>query len=130
MLLQAITLPDRDFEASTRSVDFIKRYVFPGGQLVSVAALGGAAARTGDLQLRHLEDFTSHYAETLRRWRASMHANLEPMRRLGLGEAFLRLWEYYLCYCEAGFEERQIGVVQAVFDRAGARSAPLLLTVP
>jgi cyclopropane-fatty-acyl-phospholipid synthase len=126
MLLQAITVADRDFEASTRSVDFIKRHVFPGGQLVSVAALCKAAARQSDLQLRHLEDFTPHYAETLRRWRERMDANREPIRGLGLDETFLRLWEYYLSYCEAGFEERQIGVVQALFERAGARGAPLL----
>jgi cyclopropane-fatty-acyl-phospholipid synthase len=126
MLLQAITIPDRDFEEHTRSVDFIKRYIFPGGELVSLGAVQAAAAGAGDLRLTHLEDFTPHYAETLRRWRQRMFANLPRMRALGLSDRFLRMWEFYLCYCEGGFEERQIGVVQALFEKPGARRAPLL----
>jgi cyclopropane-fatty-acyl-phospholipid synthase len=125
MLLQAITIPDRDYEAHTRSVDFIKRYIFPGGELVSVSAVTGAASRA-DLRLTHLEDLTPHYAETLRHWRRRMLDNLPRMRGLGLDDRFLRMWEFYLCYCEGGFEERQIGVVQALLEKAGARRAPVL----
>jgi len=126
MLLQAITVPDQDHRDHTRSVDFIKRYIFPGGELVSVGAVNGAAAGASDLRMSHLEDLTPHYAETLRRWRRRMFENLPRMRALGLSERFLRMWEFYLCYCEGGFEERQIGVVQAIFEKSGARREPVL----
>jgi cyclopropane-fatty-acyl-phospholipid synthase len=115
LLLQAITVPDQDFAAHVRSVDFIKRYVFPGGELVSIGAVGDAARRASDLRLVHLEDLTPHYAETLRRWRRRMVENLPRMRALGLEERFLRMWEFYLAYCEAGFEERCTGLVQMVY---------------
>lgn len=126
MALQAITVPDIDFEQQTRSVDFIKRYIFPGGQLVSVGSVNAAASHASDLRLTHLEDLTPHYAETLRRWRSRMLKNLPRMRALGLDDRFLRMWEYYFCYCEGGFEERSIGLVQAVFEKAGARRTPVL----
>jgi len=126
MLLQAITIPERDYEEHKRSVDFIKRYIFPGGELVSVGALSAAAAAADGLRITHLEDLAPHYAETLRRWRARMFENLSRMRALGLSEPFLRMWEFYLCYCEGGFEEREIGVVQAVFEKPRARRASLL----
>jgi cyclopropane-fatty-acyl-phospholipid synthase len=126
MLLQAITTPDAYYETHIRNVDFIKRYIFPGGELVSVGACVRAAAEEGDLRLTHLEDLSPHYAETLRRWHRRMLENLPAMRAQGLGERFLRMWEFYLCYCEAGFEERQVGVVQAVFEKPELRRASLL----
>jgi cyclopropane-fatty-acyl-phospholipid synthase len=126
MLLQAITVPDQDYAAHKRNVDFIKRYIFPGGELVSVGALNEAAARATDLRVTHLEDMTPHYAETLRRWRKRMFENMPDIRALGLDERFLRMWEFYFCYCEGGFEERQVGVVQTVFEKPAARRASLL----
>jgi cyclopropane-fatty-acyl-phospholipid synthase len=126
MVVQGITVPDQDYAAHKRNVDFIKRYIFPGGELVSVGALNEAAARATDLRTTHLEDMTPHYAETLRRWRLRMSENIQEMRGLGLDERFLRMWEFYLCYCEAGFEERQVGVIQAVFEKPGARRASVL----
>jgi cyclopropane-fatty-acyl-phospholipid synthase len=126
MVLQGITVPDKDFEAHVRSIDFIKRYIFPGGELVSVGAMNDAASRASGLRLTHLEDLTPHYAETLRRWRSRMFENLPRMRDLGLDDRFLRMWEFYLYYCEGGFEERSIGLVQAVFENPGARRAPVL----
>ena len=117
MFLQAITNPERDHAASLRNVDFVKRYVFPGGQLVSFGAICGAVARTG-LQPTRLEDVTSHYAETLRHWRARMATNRPQMRALGLDECFLRLWDFYLAYCEGGFRERTIHTVQMKLERA------------
>lgn len=126
MFLQAITIPDRYLVAHHRSVDFIKRYIFPGGELVSIGALGAAAAKQTDLRMTHVEDLTPHYAETLRRWRRQMMANVSKMRALGLDESFLRMWEFYLCYCEGGFEEREIGLIQAVFEKPGVRRASLL----
>jgi cyclopropane-fatty-acyl-phospholipid synthase len=119
--IQAIVVPDQRYERARRTVDFIKRYIFPGGCLPSVGALVDAASRASDLRLAHLEELTPHYAETLRRWRARFLANAGRIRRLGYSEAFLRLWEYYLRYCEAGFEERTIHLVQLVFERPDRR---------
>jgi cyclopropane-fatty-acyl-phospholipid synthase len=126
MLLQAITVPDQDYEAHTRTVDFIKRYIFPGADLVSVLAMNSSATWSSDLRMTHLEDLSPHYAETLRRWRDKMFENLREMRELDLDDRFLRMWEFYLCYCEGGFEEREIGVVQAVFEKPEVRRNAVL----
>jgi cyclopropane-fatty-acyl-phospholipid synthase len=119
MFLQAITNPERDYAASLRNVDFVKRYVFPGGQLVSIGAICAAAARSGALQPVRLEDVTPHYAETIRCWRARMASNRAEMRALGLDERFLRLWDFYLAYCEGGFRERAIHAIQMRLERTG-----------
>lgn len=123
--LQAIVVPDQRYRRTLRTVDFVKRYVFPGGFLPSVGALVGAASRASDLRLVHLEELTPHYAETLRRWRARFAANRDRIRALGYAERLLRMWEYYLRYCEAGFEERTIALVQLVFERPGCRARPV-----
>ena len=103
MLLQAITIADQRYEQAARSVDFIQRYIFPGGCLPSVTAISHSLARVTDLRLFHLEDMTPHYATTLNRWRARFFANLSQVRALGYSETFVRMWEFYLCYCEGGF---------------------------
>ncbi len=121
MLLQTITIADREFEQHARSVDFIKRYIFPGSCLPSVTALCAAMTRAGDLQLVHLEDLTRHYVTTLRRWRERFRANLDRVRALGFGESFVRLWEYYFGYCEGSFQERYTGDVQMLLARPLAR---------
>jgi cyclopropane-fatty-acyl-phospholipid synthase len=127
MLLQAITVPDADYDAHTRTVDFIKRYIFPGADLVSLLAIArAAAAASGELRITHLEDLTPHYAETLRCWRSRMFENVGALRRLGLDDRFLRMWEFYLCYCEGGFEERAIGVAQIVFEKPAVRRSSIL----
>ena len=118
MFLQAITNLERDHAASLRNVDFVKRHVFPGGQLVSIGAICAAVASAGELQPTRLEDITAHYAETLRHWRARMAENRARMRSLGLPERFLRLWDFYLAYCEGGFRERTIGAIQMRLDRS------------
>jgi len=117
MAIQAITIADHAFESHARSVDFIKRYIFPGSCIPSVAAMCGAVARATDLRLVHLEDITPHYARTLRTWRERFFANLDRVRALGYPESFIRMWEYYLCYCEGGFLERYLGDVQMVFAK-------------
>ena len=106
-----------------RSVDFIKRYIFPGGQLVSLGAMLDSASRVTDLRAVHLEDLTPHYAETLRRWRARFHANREAIRALGYPERFLRMWDYYLASCEGSFQERYTGSAQLVFAKPLAQHA-------
>jgi len=126
MLLQAITVSDQHLRAYLRGVDFIKRYIFPGGELVSLGSMNAAAASESDLRPTHFEDISPHYAETLRRWRARLLANREEARALGLSEEFLRMWEFYLAYCEGGFEERQIGVGQLVLEKPLARRNSVL----
>ncbi len=117
--IQAITIQDRYYESARREVDFIKRYIFPGGCIPAVSVLARAATST-DLRLVHLEDITSHYAETLRRWRARFEANWPAIRALGYGEDFRRLWLFYLGYCEGGFTEAVLGNVQLVFAKPRA----------
>jgi cyclopropane-fatty-acyl-phospholipid synthase len=117
MFLQAIVNPEHDYAASLRNVDFVKRYVFPGGQLVSLGAICAALARAGGLQPTRVEDVTAHYAETLRRWRSNLATNRHAARALGHGERFLRLWDFYLAYCEAGFRERAIRTLQLRLER-------------
>jgi cyclopropane-fatty-acyl-phospholipid synthase len=121
MALQAITITDQKYEAHKKDVDFIKRYIFPGSTLTSVTALCLSATRVTDLKLYHLEDITVHYARTLREWRERFFNNIDKVRALGFSERFIRMWEYYLCYCEGAFAERYIGDVQALFVKPGYR---------
>ena len=121
MLLQAIVIGDQQYDRYRRSADFIQRYIFPGGCLPSVARLFDCVARKTDLRVIHLEDFAEDYALTLSHWRKRFLANLDAARELGYSEEFLRMWEYYLCYCEAGFRERNIGLVQIVLAKPGYR---------
>lgn len=126
MLLQAIVIPDQRFERYRRSVDFIQRYIFPGGCLPSIGAICQSLGRATDLQLSHLEDLTPHYAETLAIWRRRFLSNLEQVRQLGFSDEFIRTWEYYFCYCEGAFHERAIGDVQILFTKPACRRAPIL----
>ncbi len=119
LALQAITMPERRYAAHVREVDFIKRHVFPGSNLPSVGAMVGAAGAAG-LDLRHLEDFTPHYARTLAAWRRNLEDRAAEVARL-TDERFRRLWRFYLCSCEGGFAERATGVAQLVFAPSGGR---------
>lgn len=124
-VIQAITIADERYEAARREVDFIKRYIFPGSCIPSRSALAAAAAGT-DLTLVQADEIGLHYAETLRRWRKNLLANRDRIEALGYDDRFLRLWEFYLCYCEGGFLERAIGTAQLVYARSGAGiTAPL-----
>ena len=120
--IQAITVRDDWYDPRQRQVDFIKRYIFPGSFIPSVSALSSAAGTT-DLRIVQLEDITPHYAETLRRWRASFQANADRVRALGFDERFSRLWEFYFRYCEGGFAEAVLGTVQLVFAKPLARGS-------
>lgn len=130
MALQAITMADHGYEQARRSVDFIQRYIFPGSCIPSVTALSQAMARSSDLRLNHLEDMTPHYATTLRRWRERFLARLDDVRALGFDDWFIRLWEFYLAYCEAGFAERHLGSVQLLYTKPACRREPLLPALP
>jgi cyclopropane-fatty-acyl-phospholipid synthase len=121
MGLQAIVASGQRWAVAKSSRDFVKTHVFPGGCLPSVESISRSVARVSDLSMLTLEDFGLHYAETLRRWRARFEERLDELDGLGYDERFVRLWEFYLCYCEAGFEEREVSVVQAVLARPGHR---------
>ena len=121
MLLQAITIADNRYERAVRQVDFIKKYIFPGGFLPSVSVMCGSFARASDLKLFHMEDIGPHYARTLRDWRRRFFSRIDEVRGLGYSEAFIRMWDYYLCYCEGGFIERDIGTVQMLLTKPGYR---------
>ena len=112
MLLQAITIADQRYDAARRSVDFIKRYVFPGGFLPSVTAMADSMTRKTSMRVIDIEDIGLHYALTLNHWRHRFFARLPKVRDLGFSSEFIRMWEYYLCYCEGAFNERAIGNVQ------------------
>ena len=85
-----------------------------------------AASSRTDLRLFHLEDITPHYARTLREWRRRFFTNIEQVKEMGFPDTFIRMWEFYLCYCEAGFTERYIGDVQMIFAKPMSREQPIL----
>ncbi len=130
MLLQAIVVPEERWEVSKRSVDFIKRYIFPGGCLISVGAIAASLGRVTDFRIVHLEDLSAHYARTLARWRERFLSQQDRVRQLGFPERFLRLWEFYLGLCEGGFAERYNGVVQMLLAKRLDRREPLLGALP
>lgn len=130
MLLQAIVISDERYEQHIRTVDFISQYIFPGGSLPAISVLTRVAAESAGLRLVALNDFAPHYAETLRRWRANFERRLDHVRQLGFDERFIRMWRYYLCYCEAAFEERQVNLVQMLLAKRDCRIDNLGSCVP
>ena len=122
MALQGITYNDPDFEAYKNSVDFIKKYIFPGGCLVSVSQIKDAIKAKTDLTLVEVEDITQRYARTIKYWRQGFIKALPEIRRLGFSESFIRIWEFYLVYCEAGFLENLIGDFQFVFAKPSSKN--------
>jgi len=126
MLLQAITIRDQVYEEALGSVDFIQRFIFPGSFIPSVTAITDSVRRATDLKVFHLEDIGPHYATTLRRWRENFFARLPEVHRLGYPDAFVRMWDYYLCYCEGGFLERQLGNVQMLLTKPRCRLPAVL----
>ena len=117
MALQAIAIGDREYARAKRTVDFVRKHIFPSGSLPSVQVMIDCIARTGDMRIVHLEDITSHYGETLRRWRQRFIANREVIRELGYSESFLRMWEFYLAYCEGGFDAGRSASVQLLLSK-------------
>jgi cyclopropane-fatty-acyl-phospholipid synthase len=117
MAIQAIVMAEHRYSQYLRTPDFIQRYVFPGSHIPAVSALMNATAQETDLTVLHLEDITPHYARTLREWRQRFLSRVDDVRALGYPDRFLRLWNYYFCYCEAGFEERNVMDIQLVMGR-------------
>ena len=121
MLLQAITIADQRYDQYKTGVDFIKRYIFPGGCLTSVTDMTRTLTRHTDMRVIHLEDIGPHYATTLRHWHERFLDKIDDVRKLGYSDAFIRMWQFYLAYCESAFIERAIGDVQMLIMRPGAR---------
>lgn len=122
MLLQAITIADQRYDMARKTVDFIQRYIFPGGSLPSIAVISDFVKRKTDMNILHIEDIGAHYAQTLKHWRDAFHSKLELVRAQGFDERFIRMWEFYLCYCEGGFIERSIGTAQVLMAKPHHRS--------
>jgi cyclopropane-fatty-acyl-phospholipid synthase len=121
MLIQAITIADQRYEEYRKSVDFIQRYIFPGSGLPSCAVMTGSVARVTDMRLLGLEDIGLHYATTLHRWRDNFFSRIQDVRQQGFSDTFIRMWEFYLCYCEGAFLERAISDVQILFAKPDSR---------
>lgn len=121
MLIQAITISDYLYDHYIHSMDFIRKYVFPGGSLPSTASILNSVAKSSDLTLFHSESYASSYGKTLAIWYQRFIQNREKVIELGYENAFIRLWEYYLKYCQAGFEERIIDVQQIVLKKPANR---------
>jgi cyclopropane-fatty-acyl-phospholipid synthase len=116
-LIQTITMNERRFEEYRRRPDFIQKHVFPGAELASLSEIQKSLGRVTTMSLVHLEDIGIHYARTLREWRERFLKHLDEVRALGFDERFIRKWEYYLAYCEAGFAERYIGDAQVLLTK-------------
>ncbi len=127
MLIQAITIKDQLYKSALKDVDFIKKYIFPGGFLPSIEAMSSAIGKYTDMKVYHLQDIGPHYARTLKEWRERFFNRLDEIRKLGYSDEFIRLWEYYFCYCEGGFMERDIGTVQMLLTRPDNRREPVII---
>jgi cyclopropane-fatty-acyl-phospholipid synthase len=116
-LIQAITIEDSRYAQALKDVDFIKRYIFPGSFIPSITAMLAACTAASDMKLVHLEDIGPSYALTLKAWRERFNADLEQVKTLGFDARFIRMWNYYLAYCEGGFIERSIGDVHLLLAK-------------
>ncbi len=120
-VIQAITITEQRYEQARDSVDFIKRYIFPGGCLPSLTVVSDALSRVTDMQMSNLRDIGRDYADTLKVWHASFVNKLDEVRAMGFDDRFIRMWRYYLSYCEGGFRERIIGTHQITLTKPGYR---------
>ncbi len=120
-VIQAITITEQRYKQARDSVDFIKRYIFPGGCLPSLTVVSDALSRVTDMQMSNLRDIGRDYADTLKVWHASFLNKLDEVRAMGFDDRFIRMWRYYLSYCEGGFRERIIGTHQITLTKPGYR---------
>jgi len=125
-LIQAITIEDQRYQQALKNVDFIQRYIFPGSFIPSVSAIVNSSAKQSDLRLISLEDQGESYALTLNHWRQRFTKKLDEIRLQGFSEEFIRMWVFYLCYCEGGFLEKSTSSVQVLFAKPQNRRAQWL----
>jgi cyclopropane-fatty-acyl-phospholipid synthase len=122
-MIQGITMPDHRYAQYLKEVDYIRTRVFPGSCVPSASAMIAAAVERSDLRPAALHDFGHHYARTLREWRLRFKENENKISSLGYNDSFRRAWEYYLCYCEAGFEEGYTGDVHLLLAKPECKLA-------
>jgi cyclopropane-fatty-acyl-phospholipid synthase len=122
MLIQAITIDESQYDIALREVDFIQRYIFPGGCLPSISVMADTIARMTNLVITSVDDIGRHYATTLRHWRMNFFERLDRIRNMGYPDEFIRMWEFYLTYCEGGFRERAISDVHLVAEKPAWRT--------
>ncbi|WP_151827385.1 SAM-dependent methyltransferase [Acinetobacter oleivorans] len=115
--IQAITIEDFRYKKALNTVDYIKRYIFPGSFIPSISVLTQTASESG-LRLKQLNDIGLSYAQTIHHWRARFLTAREEVLALGFDENFIRMWDFYLCYCEGGFKEGVISNVHLLFESA------------
>ena len=116
MLIQAITIKDQLYRRALKDADFIKTFIFPGGFLPSITAMSQSMTKVSDLSITAVEDIGLHYATTLYEWRKRFLQRLDEVREQGYPESFIRMWDFYFCYCEGGFRQRYIRTVQMVIE--------------
>jgi len=117
MLLQTITMNEARFPSYRRETDWIQKHIFPGSELASIQGIIASLKRVTDLSLSHSEEIGLHYVYTLRAWREQFLRSLDSVRELGFDERFIRMWDFYLAYCEGAFRERYIGNSQLVLSK-------------
>lgn len=121
-VLQVITMPDQKYQAYRLGSDWIRKHIFPGGHLPSIGAMAQAMGARSRLNIERMEDIGLDYARTLELWRLALMARSEEVMRLGFDHGFLRKWEYYFSYCEAGFRSRTVRNYQLLLSRMGESS--------
>lgn len=117
MLIQAITIQDQYYDQALKSVDFIQKFIFPGGFIPSVSTITQSVKKSTNTRLFQMEDIGPHYATTLQHWREGFFENIDQVKALGYSDQFIAMWEFYLCYCEGGFLERVLGTSHLVFTK-------------
>lgn len=121
MALQAITIADQRMRSYANSVDFIQKYIFPGGFLPSLTMMAEMFTKNTDMVVRQVDDIGFDYAKTLADWRINFNKAHPQLKQYGYDDRFGRMWNYYLCYCEGGFLERTVSAVQLVATKPQCR---------
>jgi cyclopropane-fatty-acyl-phospholipid synthase len=117
MLLQTITMNEQKFPRYRKQSDWIQKYIFPGAQLASLRGILDSLARATRLSPFHAEDMGVHYARTLAAWRERFHDSIGEVKALGFDDRFVRMWDYYLAFCEGAFRERHISDFQLLLTK-------------
>jgi cyclopropane-fatty-acyl-phospholipid synthase len=127
MLIQAITVPDQRYARTKNSTDFIQRYIFPGGELPCIDVITKHLTRNTDMQIVGIDDITLDYAKTLAAWKSRFFDKLDEVKKQGFDDVFVRMWDFYLSYCEGGFRERTISTVQMVMAKPRCQQLPAVV---
>jgi len=128
-LIQAITIEDYRYQQSLKSVDFIKKYIFPGSFIPCVSEILKVSAESTKMKLYNMEDFGLSYAHTLNAWKRRFNDQIDTVEQLGYDKEFQRMWNFYFSYCEGGFIEKSISVVHLLFTKPRSKRQQILTVV-